>query len=182
MTLRKYFIFGGFISVLTLGAACSDDPTTQPVTENDDDLGGSGGNKDGGGGNGGNSEPEKTTLNGCHLEDTAVKDAGDQTITFVSTSYTPSCLKVKKDTKVIFSGDFETHPLLKKASADAEAKTNTTSENFPLSTEGKDINTSSLNEDADHSDSFTFTATGNYGYVCTNHEASNMYGAIFVVE
>jgi plastocyanin len=86
------------------------------------------------------------------------------TITFpnAALTYAPPCIKVKAGTKLVFNGDFSSHPL--------NGGTNcTTDATSPIATTSTGTTAS-----------FTLANTGTFGWFCEFHCSLGMQGAAFV--
>jgi plastocyanin len=133
-------------------------------------CGGGGGSGSGGGnGNGGAGGGAPQDVNGCSASGAKDETASSNvTVTFGSSlTYSPACIKIKKGSKVTFSGDFTLHPL--------QAGTVDTSEMMhpDASSPIKETNTGM-------SKAFTFSDSGTFGYYCENHFSVGMKGAVVV--
>ena len=110
-------------------------------------------------------------VNGC-TPAAAVDDTADKTATVafggtLGDAYSPSCLRIKKGSKVTFEGDFTLHPL---GGGPAEVPTGgTVDPTSPIT-----VTTTGM------SATFTFPDSGTFGFFCENHGAFGMFGAVIV--
>jgi plastocyanin len=153
--------FSILLSFLLLGtAACGSDSGPRG------DGGGAvdGGSPDGGAQDAGSGNECATTFANCTTF-TDHTDGGTPTVGFgggLGNNYSPKCLRIKAGQSITFSGAFTSHPL-DQACGPVDVITAT---------------------DTGSTASFTFSATGRYGYFCTVHGTSTgtgMAGAINVV-
>jgi plastocyanin len=149
-------------AIVTLSVyACSSDSGTGSGNDAGSDAASEGGGGDGGGGETSTASPVKCTQPEFDANDHTAGAVPD--VVFPSDSnpvqYAPNCLKVKKGATVTWKGSFQNHPL---QAAGGESSTPITLTNSSTAK------------------SFTFAATGSFGYECMFHPAL-MFGAVQVV-
>ena len=99
---------------------------------------------------------------GCTTFDDRTAEGADRTVTFMDFAYTPKCLRIKSGQSVVFTGDFDRHPLV-------------TSCGPTLPFDHRAGMTPA---------SFVLEAAGRYGYYCLDHgnaAGQVMSGSIDVV-
>ena len=126
--------------------------------------GGAGGSA-GSGGSGGSGMP--VMVNGCDSS-TAIDKTNDAItmVSFEGIEYTPRCVYVHAGSKVIFSGNFMSHPLVG-GTVNGSTVSPDPSSPLPATNSGSEL-------------TITPSKRGAVPYYCSAHASSGMMGAIFV--
>jgi plastocyanin len=151
------------VAVLATGAGCADGGSTcqfgaEVVAPSRCEPPGSGGN-------GGAGMP--VTVNGCDSGVAIDKTADALTmVSFEGIEYTPRCVRVRAGSKIVFSGNFVSHPLVG-GTVNGSAVSPDPSSPLPATSAGMEL-------------TVTLSKAGAVPYYCSAHASSGMMGAIFV--
>lgn len=153
------------LMALAGAASCSDE--TGGSTSNSTTSSSSGGESSSSSSSSSSSGMAGETINDCTAgaaEDQTGK--ADVTITFTSFAYTPACVKVSAGTKVTFSGDFASHPLVG-GEVSGGTKFPDPASPFTMTNTGMMVD-------------FTLASAGTFPYYCDFHTGQKMYGVVYV--
>jgi len=106
-------------------------------------------------------------VNGCDSSTAIDKTSDAMTmISFEGIEYTPRCVRVRTESKVVFSGNFMSHPLMGGTVSGSTGSPDPASP-LPATSSGSEL-------------TVNLTKGGAVPYYCTAHVNSGMMGAIFV--